>query len=94
MRLAGLLADLTDRSRRPALVLMRSASSVRLIVGTVGLVAHLSFRNAEEAVADLAGRLMAEVGRRVEQNLADALDDLERTTRTSAALFGAPTQPA
>lgn len=94
MRLAGLLADLTDRSRRPALVLMRSASSVRLIVGTVGLVAHRSFRNAEEAVGDLARRLMAEVGRRVEQNLSDALDDLERITRTSATLFGAPTQPA
>lgn len=67
---------------------MSTVPFVLLIVGAVGMVGYLSFRNAEEAIGDLANQLMAEVGRRVEQNLSGALDDLEQITRANAALFG------
>ncbi|MEG4493558.1 ATP-binding protein [Microcoleus sp. D3_18_C4] len=39
------------------------------IVGTVGLVGYLSFRNGQKAVNNLASQLMSEVSLRVEQNL-------------------------
>ncbi len=39
------------------------------IVGAVGLVGYLSFRNGQKAVNNLAGQLMSEVSLRVEQNL-------------------------
>ncbi|MEG4283480.1 ATP-binding protein [Microcoleus sp. A006_D1] len=39
------------------------------IVGTVGLVGYLSFRNGQQAVNNLASQLMSEVSLRVEQNL-------------------------
>ena len=39
------------------------------IVGAVGLVGYLSFRNGQKAVSNLASQLMSEVSLRVEQNL-------------------------
>ncbi|GAB1544315.1 hypothetical protein NUACC21_69910 [Scytonema sp. NUACC21] len=39
------------------------------IVGAVGLVGYLSFRNGQKAVEDLATQLMNEVSLRIEQNL-------------------------
>jgi hypothetical protein len=39
------------------------------IVGAVGLVGYLSFRNGQKAVNNLATQLMSEVSLRVEQNL-------------------------
>ncbi|MEG4342505.1 ATP-binding protein [Microcoleus sp. A003_D6] len=39
------------------------------IVGAVGLVGYLSFRNGQKAVNNLASQLMSEVSLRVEQNL-------------------------
>jgi len=39
------------------------------IVGAVGLVGYLSFRNGQQAVNNLASQLMSEVSLRVEQNL-------------------------
>ncbi|MCC3531017.1 MAG: response regulator [Microcoleus sp. PH2017_22_RUC_O_B] len=39
------------------------------IVGAVGLVGYLSFRNGQKAVNNLASQLMSEVSSRVEQNL-------------------------
>jgi len=39
------------------------------IVGAVGLVGYLSFRNGQKSVNNLAGQLMNEVSSRVEQNL-------------------------
>lgn len=40
------------------------------IVGTVGLVGYLSFRNGQQAVSDLANQLMTEVSDRTRQHLA------------------------
>lgn len=39
------------------------------ILGAVGIVGYLSFRNGQQAVNDLASQLMDEVGDRVKQNL-------------------------
>ena len=39
------------------------------ILGAVGIVGYLSFRNGQQAVNDLANQLMTEVGDRVKQNL-------------------------
>jgi len=39
------------------------------IIGTVGLVGYLSFRNGEQTVNNLASQLMSEVSGRVKQNL-------------------------
>ncbi|XWK90326.1 MAG: ATP-binding protein [Phormidium sp.] len=39
------------------------------ILGTVGIVGYLSFKNGQQAVNDLASQLMNEVGARVKQNL-------------------------
>ena len=39
------------------------------IVGAVGLVGYLSFRNGQKSVNNLASQLMNEVSSRVEQNL-------------------------
>ncbi|MCZ0898740.1 cache domain-containing protein, partial [Microcoleus sp. HI-ES] len=39
------------------------------IVGAVGLVGYLSFRNGQKAVNNLASQLMSEVSLRIEQNL-------------------------
>ena len=39
------------------------------IVGAVGIVGYLSFKNGQEAVNDLANQLMLELSGRVEQNL-------------------------
>ncbi|MFB2838997.1 ATP-binding protein [Floridanema evergladense] len=39
------------------------------ILGTVGVVGYLSFRNGQQAVNDLANQLMSEIGDRVKQNL-------------------------
>src|SRR4028118_1149711 len=39
------------------------------IVGAVGLVGYLSFRNGQKAVNNLASQLMSEVSLRVKQNL-------------------------
>ncbi|MFZ1827428.1 MAG: histidine kinase dimerization/phospho-acceptor domain-containing protein, partial [Candidatus Competibacteraceae bacterium] len=75
-----------DRARRQALLLMSTVPFVLLIVGAVGIVGYLSFRNAEEAIGDLANQLMAEVGQRVDQNLSGLLDSLEQITRSNAAL--------
>lgn len=85
-RLARLLADLVDRARRHALPLMSTVPFVLLIVGAVGTVGYLSFRNAQEAIGDLANQLMAEVGQRVDQHLSGLLDSLEQITRGNAAL--------
>jgi signal transduction histidine kinase len=85
-RLVGFVAGLIDRARRQALLLMSTVPFVLLIVGAVGIVGYLSFRNAEEAIGDLANQLMAEVGQRVDQNLSGLLDSLEQITRSNAAL--------
>jgi len=44
------------------------------IVGAVGLVEYLSYRNGQQAVQDLASQLMDELDNRVEQNLQHYLD--------------------
>ncbi len=63
----GPLAAKTVRSRTLRTVLI--VPFVLQIFATVGLVGYLSFKNGQKAVNEIADRLMAEVGSRVEQNL-------------------------
>ena len=48
-------------------------SFVVQIVAAVGIVGYLSFRNGERAVEELAQKLIAETGKRVEEKLTDFL---------------------
>ena len=55
------------------------------IVGTVGLVGYLSYRNGQQAVEDLAYQLIDEVDERVEQNLQNYLDVPKHLNQSLAA---------
>jgi PAS domain S-box-containing protein len=50
------------------------ASFVLQIVGTVGLVGYLSFRNGQKAVENLAQQLMGETSKRIEEKLTNFLE--------------------
>jgi hypothetical protein len=50
------------------------ASFVLQIVAAVGIVGYLSFRNGERAVQELAQKLIAETGKRVEEKLTSFLE--------------------
>ncbi len=58
------------------------------IVGTVGLVGYLSYRNGQQAVEDLAYQLIDEVDERVEQNLQHYLDVPKHLNQSLAAAIG------
>jgi hypothetical protein len=45
------------------------APFVLQIVGTVGLIGYLSFKNGQKAINNLANQLMQEIGERLEENL-------------------------
>ncbi|WP_341730685.1 response regulator [Microcoleus sp. EPA2] len=55
------------------------------IVGTVGLVGYLSYKNGQQAVKDLAYQLIDEVDGRVEQNLQNYLDVPKQINQNHAA---------
>ncbi len=55
------------------------------IVGTVGLVGYLSFKNGQQAVEDLAYQLIDQVGDQVEQNLRHYLDVPQKINESRAA---------
>ncbi len=55
------------------------------IVGTVGLVGYLSYRNGQKAVEDLAYQLINEVDEGVEQNLQNYLDVPKHINQSLAA---------
>ncbi|MEG4325341.1 hypothetical protein, partial [Microcoleus sp. herbarium5] len=50
------------------------ASFVLQIVAVVGIVGYLSFRNGDKAVEELAEKLIAETGKRVEEKLISFLE--------------------
>ncbi|MCU0533795.1 MAG: diguanylate cyclase [Hydrococcus sp. Prado102] len=53
------------------------------IVGTVGLVGYLSFKDGQKAVEDLATRLMDEISHRIEQNLRGYLEIPHQINQTN-----------
>ncbi|MEQ9485598.1 PAS domain S-box protein [Coleofasciculus sp. F4-SAH-05] len=55
------------------------------IVGTVGLVGYLSYRNGQRSVENLAYQLIDEVDERVEQNVYHYLESPHQVTQTLAA---------
>lgn len=79
----GRLATKTARSRTLRTVLI--VPFVLQIFATVGLVGYLSFKNGQKAVNEIADRLMAEVGSRVEQNLGSYLTVPHQVNQINAA---------
>src|SRR4028119_1463886 len=54
------------------------------VVGAVGLVGYLSFKNGQKAVNDLAAQLQREVSDRVNQHLDSYLADAYEVTEQNA----------
>jgi len=79
----GPLTAKTVRSRTLRTVLI--VPFVLQIFATVGLVGYLSFKNGQKAVNEIADRLMAEVGSRVEQNLGTYLTVPHQVNQINAA---------
>ena len=79
----GRLATTTARSRTLRTVLI--VPFVLQIFAAVGLVGYLSFKNGQKAVNEIADRLMAEVGSRVEQNLGTYLTVPHQVNQINAA---------
>ncbi len=79
----GRLATKTARSRTLRTVLI--VPFVLQIFAAVGLVGYLSFKNGQKAVNEIADRLMAEVGSRVEQNLGTYLSVPHQVNQINAA---------
>lgn len=63
---SGLAVKITGKLPLRAILIV---PFVLQIVGAVGIVGYLSFKNGQEAVNDLANQLMLELSGRVEQNL-------------------------
>ena len=57
------------------------------IVGTVGLVGYLSFKNGQKAVNDLVDQLMSQVSDRVDQHLDSYLAAPQQTNQTIVDAF-------
>lgn len=60
------------------------ASFVLQIVAAVGIVGYLSFRNGERAVQELAQKLIAETGKRVEEKLTSFLEPIHWVNQLNA----------
>ena len=73
----------TARSRTLRTVLI--VPFVLQIFAAVGLVGYLSFKNGQKAVNEIADRLMAEVGSRVQQNLGTYLTVPHQVNQINAA---------
>ncbi|WP_373535018.1 ATP-binding protein [Microcoleus sp.] len=80
---AGSFAAKTARSRTLRTVLI--VPFVLQLFAAVGLVGYLSFKNGQKAVNEIADRLMAEVGSRVEQNLGTYLSVPHQVNQINAA---------
>ncbi|MEG4148158.1 PAS domain S-box protein [Microcoleus sp. Pol12B5] len=60
------------------------ASFVLQIVAVVGIVGYLSFRNGDKAVEELADKLIAETGKRVEEKLISFLEPTQWVNQLNA----------
>lgn len=61
------------------------ASFVLQIVAAVGIVGYLSFRNGDKAVEELAEKLIAETGKRVEEKLISFLEPTQWVNQLNAS---------
>jgi len=60
------------------------ASVVLQIVAAVGMVGYLSFRNGDKAVEELAEKLIAQTGKRVEEKLISFLEHTQWVNQLNA----------
>lgn len=56
------------------------------LIAIVGVTSYVSYRSGQNAVNDLANKLMAEIGKRIDQNLTSYMQDIEKITGTNASL--------
>ncbi len=56
------------------------------LIAIVGVISYMSYQSGQNAVNDLANKLMAEVGKRIDQNLTSYMQDIEQITKTNASL--------
>lgn len=56
------------------------------IVIVAGLIGYLSYRNGQNTVNELANQLMTEIGKRIEDNLSNYMQNNEDITKTNASL--------
>ncbi|PSB48357.1 hypothetical protein C7B67_18010 [filamentous cyanobacterium Phorm 6] len=73
--------------QQPTKIPLRSvlvASFVLQIVAAVGIVGYLSFRNGERAVEELAQELIAQTGKRVEEQLTTVLENTHWVNQLNA----------
>ncbi|MGL5065545.1 MAG: PAS domain S-box protein [Microcoleus sp.] len=75
----------SKQSKKIPLRFVLVASFVLQIVGTVGLVGYLSFRNGQKAVEDLAQQLMGEASKRIEEKLKNFLGTAYLVNQLNAA---------
>ncbi|MBE9029947.1 response regulator [filamentous cyanobacterium LEGE 11480] len=55
------------------------------IFGAVGLISYFSFRNGQQAIADLAGQLLGEINSRIKQDLRDYMPVPHKVNQLNAA---------
>lgn len=77
---------LMDRGGKTSLFQLLTVLFVAQIVAVAGLIGYLSYRNGQNAVAEMANHLMAEIGRRTEENLAGYMQNNEEITAANVAL--------
>jgi len=56
------------------------------IIVIVALTSYVSYKSGQNAVDDLANQLMTEIGKRIDQNLSDYMQNIEKITMTNASL--------
>lgn len=75
-----------DRAGKTSLFQLLIVLFVVQIVAVAGLIGYLSYKNGQTAVSDLANQLMAEIGRRIDDNLSTYMQNNEDITKTNASL--------
>ncbi|MEM9007572.1 MAG: hypothetical protein AAGE59_29115, partial [Cyanobacteria bacterium P01_F01_bin.86] len=77
--------EAAQRSPRMSLRLVLTLPFLLQLLGIVGLVGYLSWRNGQQAICDLAYRLMTEVSGRIESELAEHVKQATDVNRINAA---------
>lgn len=75
------------RKKNHSLFLAFSVPFMIQLLILAGLIGYLSYKNGQETISDLAGRLMTEIGMRIDQDLNGYFQKLEQITRSNAYLI-------
>jgi len=73
--------------QKPTLRLVFTVPVLLQLIGAVGLVGYLSFRNGQQAVQDLASQLRSEISARIQRELQGYFGDPHAINRLNASAF-------